>query len=98
MSSKPTSKVHPEMLKMYNSPAYRKKIKKSTESAKMLRGILGQKLPVREKLRASASEKDREDFNKRNKFRLDKECIRYFTHSSEFFFDRRDKKPGGSEK
>jgi len=88
------SKLHPEALKMYGSPMYRKKIKRMTEFAKAFHGILNGKVPHRAKLsKSNPSDKDLQDFNKKNTTRLDKECLHYFAQPNDPGQDRRTARP-----
>ena len=84
------TKIHPELLKLYNSPNYRKKIKRMTEAAKALRGILNSKLHHRAKLGMSnPSDKALQEFNKINQFKLDKDCLHYFAQPNDPGQERR---------
>jgi len=88
------SKLHPELLKMYNSPIYRKKVKKMVEKAKTYKlvqtGIVPGKLPRRAKLsKKNPTETELEKFRKENQFKLDKETIHYFAQPVEVGMDRR---------
>ena len=61
------SKLHPEILKMYNSPIYRRKIKKMVEIAKTFKlvqtGVVMGKLPNRAKLdKKNPSDSELESF------------------------------------
>jgi hypothetical protein len=88
------SKLHPEILKMYNSPIYRKKVKKMVERAKTYKlvetGKVMGKLPRRAVLaKKNRTESELEKFRKENQFKLDKECIHYFAQPMEAGMDRR---------
>ena len=88
------SKLHPEILKMYNSPIYRRKIKKMVEMAKTFKlvqtsKVMG-KLPKRAKLnKKNPSDTELEAFRKENQFKLDKQTIHYFAQPLETGMDRR---------
>jgi len=45
MTNTQTSKLHPEMLKMFNSPIYRRKVKRAVQAIKTLHGMNHGKLP-----------------------------------------------------
>jgi len=88
------SKLHPEILKMYNSPIYRRKIKKMVEMAKTFKlvqtGKVMGKLPKRAKLnKKNPSDTELETFRKENQYKLDKQTIHYFAQSLEPGMDRR---------
>lgn len=88
------SKLHPELFKMYNSPIYRKKIKKMVERAKALKfaqtGKVMGKLPNRAKLaKKNPSEKDLDTFRKENQFKLDKQTVHYFAQGIDVSSERR---------
>ena len=88
------SKLHPEILKMYNSPVYRKKIKKMVERAKTFKlvqtGKVVGKLPNRLVLaKKNPTDNELAAFRKENEFRLDKQTIHYFAQSIEMSMDRR---------
>lgn len=88
------SKLHPELLKMYNSPVYRKKIKKMVELAKNVksyqRGAIMSKIPQRVKLvKKNPTETELDKFRKENQYRLDKDTIHYFAQTIELGSDRR---------
>jgi hypothetical protein len=79
---------------MYNSPIYRKKIKKMVERAKAFKlvqtGKVPGKLPNRLKLaKKNPTDTDLENFRKENQFRLDKQTIHYFAQTLEAGMDRR---------
>ena len=88
------SKLHPEILKMYNSPIYRKKIKKMVEMAKTFKlvqtgKVLG-KLPGRAKLnKKNSTDTELEAFRKANQYKLDKQTIHYFAQTLEAGMERR---------
>ena len=70
MATNNPSKLHPEMLKLYGSPNYRKKIKRITEAAKTYRNILNGKVPNRVKLgKSNPTDRELQDFNKKNALR-----------------------------
>ena len=82
--------IHPELLKLYNSPNYRKKIKRITEAAKTYRNILNGKVPNRVKLgKSNPTDRELQDFNKKNALRLDKECLHYFAQPNDPGQERR---------
>jgi hypothetical protein len=82
--------IHPELLKLYNSPNYRKKIKRMIETAKTHHGMLDSKVPRRAKLsKSNPSDKELQEFNKKNTTRLDKECLHYFAQPNEPGQERR---------
>jgi hypothetical protein len=87
------SKLHPEILKMYNSPIYRKKIKKMVEMAKTFKlvqtGKVMGKLPNRAVLKKNPTDTELEKFRKENQFKLDKQTIHYFAQTLEAGSDRR---------
>ena len=88
------SKLHPEILKMYNSPVYRKKIKKMVERAKTFKlvqtGKVMGKLPNRLTLaKKNPTDNELAAFRKINEFRLDKQTIHYFAQTLEASMDRR---------
>lgn len=88
------SKLHPEILKMYNSPIYRRKIKKMVEMAKTFKlvqtGVVPGKLPNRAKLnKKNPTDTELEAFRKENQYKLDKQTIHYFAQSIEAGSDRR---------
>ena len=88
------SKLHPEILKMYNSPIYRRKIKKMVEMAKTFKlvqtGVVPGKLPNRAKLaKKNPSDTELEKFRKENQFKLDKQTIHYFAQTIEAGSERR---------
>ncbi len=88
------SKLHPEILKMYSSPIYRRKIKKMVEIAKTFKlvqtGVVMGKLPNRAKLdKKNPSDSELEKFRKDNQFKLDKQTIHYFAQTIEAGSDRR---------
>jgi hypothetical protein len=88
------SKLHPEILKMYNSPIYRKKVKKMVERAKTFKlvqtGVVSGKLPRRAKLtKKNPSDTEMDKFRKENQFKLDKETIHYFAQPLEAGMERR---------
>ena len=96
------SKLHPEILKMYNSPIYRKKIKKMVERAKTFKlvqtGKVMDKLPRRAKLtKKNPTDTDLEKFRKENQFKLDKETVHYFAQTLEAGMDRRAISGGNDE-
>lgn len=80
MSNTTTKNV--EQLKIYNSPIYRKKIKRMVELVKTVRGIHGKiprgKLPP---LKANASQKERDARQKLEQTRLTLDTIHYFAHT-----------------
>ena len=89
--------IHPELLKLYNSPGYRRKIKRATEFAKAFHGILNGKVPRRVKLgKSNPSDKELQDFNKKNTLKLDKECLHYFAQPNDPGQDRRNSRPQNS--
>jgi len=45
MSTAKTSKLHPEVLKLFNSPIYRRKVKRAAEAIKNKHGLHQKKLP-----------------------------------------------------
>lgn len=89
--TKQKSRLHPELLKMYNSPIYRKKIKHMVESIKFYRNIPhGSKLPGNPKqLKNDATEKDREQAAKVNNYRPNRETAHYWAQTIESSFERR---------
>ncbi|NBW33692.1 MAG: hypothetical protein EBR30_01400 [Cytophagia bacterium] len=95
------SKLHPEILKMYNSPIYRRKIKKMVEMAKNIKyvqtGKIMGKLPNRAVLKKNPSEKELETFRKENQFKLDKQTIHYFAQTLESGSERRVISGGNNE-
>lgn len=70
-----------EQLKIYNSPVYRKKIKRMVEMTKTVRGIYGKiprgKLPA---LKATATGREKEARAAAEKLRLTIDTIHYFAH------------------
>jgi hypothetical protein len=79
---------------MYNSPIYRKKIKKMVEMAKNIKSYQDKailsKIPRRSKLvKKNPSDTELEKFRKENQFRLDKDTIHYFAQTIEAGADRR---------
>jgi len=96
------SKLHPEILKMYNSPIYRRKIKKMVEIAKTFKlvqtGIVSGKLPSRAKLnKKTPTDTELEKFRKENQYKLDKQTIHYFAQGIETGSDRRAISGGNDE-
>jgi len=91
MSTKDKPSIHPELLKIYNSPTYRKKVKKVIESIKNLRGFKhGEKLRGRpNKLPANATDKERERYAKVCAGRPDREMAHYFAQTSEHNYERK---------
>ena len=88
------SKLHPEILKIYNSPNYRKKVKRMVERIKMnyfaQTGKVMGKLPNRLKLAKKApSDAELAAFRKANEFRMDKQVVHYFAQTIEMGMDRR---------
>jgi len=81
--------IHPELLKLYNSPNYRKKIKRITEAAKTYHGIFS-KVPRRVKLnKSNPTDRELQEFNKKNAIKLDKECLHYFAQPNDPSQERR---------
>ena len=95
------SKLHPEILKMYNSPIYRRKIKKMVEMAKNIKyvqtGKIMGKLPNRAVLKKNPTDTELEKFRKENQFKLDKQTIHYFAQTLEAGSDRRVISGGNNE-
>jgi hypothetical protein len=96
------SKLHPELFKMYNSPIYRKKIKKMVERAKSLKfaqtGKVMGKLPNRISLaKKNPTEKELDAYRKENQFKLDKQTVHYFAQSIESGSERRLMSTSSSE-
>ena len=96
------SKLHPEILKMYNSPVYRRKIKKMVEMAKTFKlvqtGVVPGKLPNRAKLaKKNPTDADLDKFRKENQFKLDKQTIHYFAQTIEAGSERRLVSGGNDE-
>ena len=73
------SKLNTDQLKIYNSPVYRRRIKRMVELAKTVRGIHGKvprgSLP---KLKGNASEKDKKARATAEALRLNLGAIHYF--------------------
>lgn len=96
------SKLHPEILKMYNSPIYRQRVKKMVEAIKVYKftqtGKVMGKLPRRAKLTKKApSDADLEKFRKENQYKVDKEVAHYFAQPVEAGMDRRVISGGNDE-
>ena len=96
------SKLHPEILKMYNSPIYRRKIKKMVEMAKNIKyvqtGVVPGKLPNRLKLsKKNPTDTEMDAFRKANQYRLDKQTIHYFAQTLEAGSERRMVSGGNDE-
>lgn len=96
------SKLHPEILKMYNSPVYRRKIKKMVEMAKTFKlvqtGVVPGKLPNRAKLaKKNPTDAELDKFRKENQFKLDKQTIHYFAQTIEAGSERRLVSGGNDE-
>lgn len=91
---KEKSKLHPEVLKMYNSSVYRKRIKRIVESIKTLRNIPhGTKLPGRpNQLKKTASEAEIAAAAKINNYRIDRQAAHDWARYSEVPMDRRIQK------
>ena len=84
------SKLHPEVLKLYGSPIYRRKIKRIVETAKTFHNMIGKKVPNRVKLnKSNPTDKELQDFNKKNAIKLDKECLHYFAQPNDPSQERR---------
>ena len=88
------SKLHPEILKMYNSPIYRRKVKKMVEMAKTFKlvqtGKVMGKLPNRAKLnKKNPTDTELDTFRKENQYKIDKQTIHYFAQTLEAGMDRR---------
>jgi hypothetical protein len=89
--------IHPELLKLYNSPNYRRKIKRAIEFAKSFHGILDGKIPRKVKFgKSNPSDKELQDFNRNNSTRLDKECLHYFAQPNDPSQERRNSRPQNS--
>lgn len=89
--NKEKSRVHPELLKIYNSPIYRKRVKKVTEGIKLLRGMIGTKLPGKpNKLPGNASEKEREEYAKIVNFRVSRESAHYWAQPLGGSYEKKD--------
>lgn len=73
------SKLNNDQLKIYNSPAYRRRIKRMVELAKTVRGIHG-KVPRGglPRLKGNASEKDKKARSAAEALRLNLASIQYF--------------------
>ena len=97
--SKEKSKIDPDQLKVFNSPIYRRKIKRIVESVKRLRGIPHDtKIPGRPKqLKANATEKEREQAAKVNNFRFTRENAHYWARGTEAPYERRAAAPAPAE-
>ena len=97
--SKDKSKIDSDQLKVFNSPIYRRKIKRIVESVKRLRGIPhGTKLPGRPKqLKPDATEKERDQAAKVNNFRFTRENAHYWARGTEVSYERRAPAPAPSE-
>ena len=90
MATNNPSKLHPEMLKLYGSPNYRKKIKRITEAAKTFHKLIDKKVPRRVKLsKSNPTDKELQEFNRNNSTRLDKECLHYFAQPNDPSQERR---------
>jgi hypothetical protein len=88
MSNNDKTRIHPELLKILNSSTYRKKVKRVVESIKNLRGL--NKLPGRpHKLKASATDKEKERHAKMCAGRPDRSTAHYFAQSSEHNYERK---------
>lgn len=102
MSTNNPSKLHPEILKMYNSPIYRQKIKRMVEAVKTFKfvqtGKAESKLPRRARLsKKNPSEAELEKFRNENRYKVDKEAVQYFAQSIEAGSDRRVISGGNDE-
>ena len=77
--------------KLFNSPLYRKQVKKIVESIKTLRGLQwGEKLPGKpNQLGKNATEKEREKHAKMVAFRVDRDTAHYWAQPVEISFERR---------
>ena len=90
MATNNSSKQHPEALKLYGSPIYRRKIKRIVETAKTYHNIIGKKVPRRVKLsKSNPSDKEIQEFNKKHAIKLDKECLHYFAQPNDPGYERR---------
>ena len=84
--------IHPEVLKVYNSDTYRRRIKRIIETTKLAKGVWT-KVPRRVKLPdvgRPLSDKELSDFRKENTFKLDKECLHYFAQPLYFGRENND--------
>lgn len=89
--TKEKTRLHPEQLKLYNSPLYRHKIKRMVESIKTLRNIpWGSKLPGKlNVLSVNATEKERDNRAKAYATRAEQETAHYWAQTIEASFERR---------
>jgi len=91
-TEKKPSNLHPEFLKMYGSPVYRKKVKFVVESIKNVRGISSGKLPGKPKpLSKNATAKEKEAFSKKSVFIADRTTAHYFAQTIDAGADRRSR-------
>lgn len=77
-----TATKNADQIKIYNSPLYRKKIKRMVELAKTVRGIQG-KVPRGglPRLKDDATNREKDAREAAEKYRLNIEAIHYFAHS-----------------
>ena len=89
--TKEKTRTNQEALKLYNSPLYRHRIKKTVESIKTLCGIpWGSKLPGKpNQLGKNATEKEKEKHAKMVAYRIDRDTAHYWAQTIEASFDRR---------
>lgn len=94
-TEKTTSRIHPELLKLYRSNDYRKRIKKSVELVKTLRAITGTKIdrPL-PPLKHNATQTEIDTRAAKTKHRLDIDTIHYFAQP--MGGDRSEKRPKNS--
>lgn len=89
--TKEKNRIHPELLKVYNSPLYRKRIKRMVASIKSLRGIhWGTKLPGNiNPIKKDAPEKERDRHAKISATWADRSTAHYWTQTIEAPYERR---------
>lgn len=96
------SKTNPEVLKMYNSPIYRKKVKKMIEFVKNYRGAMTgtvvTRLPRRAKItKKNPTDVELEKFRTENKYKVDKETVFYFAQKLGADSDRSSRVQGRND-
>lgn len=93
--TKEKSKIDSEQLKIYNSPIYRRKVKRIVESVKRLRNIpWGTKIPGQPKqLKANATDKERDQAAKVNNYRFTRQSAHYWASRADGSYERRAAAP-----
>lgn len=93
--TKEKSKIDSEQLKIYNSPIYRRKVKRIVESVKRLRNIpWGTKIPGQPKqLKTDATEKERDQAAKVNNYRFTRQSAHYWASRLDGSYERRATAP-----